>query len=85
MTFRGLTTEAGGTWLLSLKRYDYQGVDSQPMRWPVRETLVLTAIDGNAPDITVEIESLQYTYEPGIEGPVVAYPARGDGNSGPAA
>ena len=85
VTFPGLTPEAGGTWLLSLNRHDYRGVDSQPMRWPVRETLVLTAIDGNAPDITVEIESLQYTYEPGVEGPIVAYPARGSGDSGPEA
>ena len=83
LTFWGLTAEAGGTWLLSLYRYDYQGVDSQPMRWPVRKTLVLKAIDGDAPDITVEIESLQYTYEPDVEGPIVAYPARGD--RGPAA
>ena len=80
--FPGLAPEAGGTWLLSLTRHDYQGVDSHPMRWPVRETFVLKAIDGDAPDVTVEIESLQYTYEPGIEGPLVAYPARGDGNSG---
>ena len=79
MTFRELTPEAGQTWLLSLNRHDYRGVDSQPMRWPVRETLVLKAMDGDAPDVTVEIESLQYTYEAGIEGPFVAYPARGDG------
>ena len=85
VTFPGLTPEAGGTWLLSLNRHDYRGVDSQPMRWPVRETLVLTAIDSNAPDITVEIESLQYTYEPGVEGPFVAYPTRGDGDGVPEA
>ena len=85
VTFPGLTPEAGGIWLLSLNRDDYRGVDSQPMRWPVRETLVLKAINGDAPDVTVEIESLQYTYEPGVEGPVVAYPARCDGDSGPAA
>ena len=83
VSFRGRTPEAGGTWLLSLNRADYRGVDSQPLCWPVRKTLVLTAIDGDAPDITVEIESLQYTYEPGIKGPLVAYPARSDG--GPAA
>ena len=79
VTFPGLAPEAEGTWLLWLERDDYLGVDSQPMCWPVRETFVLEAIDGDAPDITVEIESLQYTYEPGIEGPLVAYPARGDG------
>ena len=85
VTFPGLAPEAGRTWLLWLNRDDYRGVDSHPMRWPVRETLVLKAIDGDAPDVTVEIESLQYTYEPGIEGPVVAYPARDNGDSGPAA
>ncbi len=79
VAFSGLAPEAGGTWLLSLNRYDYEGVDSQPLHWPVRETLVLEAIDGAAPAITVEIESLQYTHEAGIEGPLVAYAARGDG------
>ena len=74
MTFRGLTPEAGGTWLFSLSMQDYQGVDSYPMPWPIRETVPLKAIDGDAPDVMVEIESLQYTYEPGIEGPLVAYP-----------
>ena len=83
VAFSGLAREAGGTWLLSLNRYDYQGVDSQPLHWPARETFVLKAIDGDAPDITVEIESLQYTYEARIEGPLVAYPARADGESGP--
>lgn len=82
MTFRGLTPEAGGTWLLSLNRHDYPGVDSRRMRWPLRSTLVLKAIDGDAPDITVEIESLQYTHKAGIEGPLVTYPARSDGDSG---
>ena len=76
MTFPGLTPEAGGTWLLSLSMQDYRGVDSHPLLWPVRETLTLRAIDGDAPDVTVEIESLKYTYEPGIEGPLVTYPAR---------
>ena len=79
VAFSGLGPGAEGTWLVSLNRYDYQGVDAQPMQWPVRETLVLEAIDGDAPAITVEIESLQYTYEAGIEGPLVAYAARGDG------
>lgn len=74
--FSGLTPELGGTWLLSLNRHDYHGVDSQPARWPVRKTFVLKAVDGAAPDLTVEIESLQYSYEPGIKGPLVAYPAR---------
>ena len=82
VTFRGLTPEEGGTWLLSLKRYDYRGVDSRPVRWPVREELVLDAIDGECPNIKVEIESLQYTYEPGVEGPLVAYPARAEDGGG---
>ena len=85
VTFRERTPEAGEAWLLSLSRSDYQGVDSQPVRWPVRKTLVLKAIDGAAPDIKVEIESLEYTYEPGTVGPLVAYPARSDGDSGSAA
>ena len=85
VTFPGLPPEAGETWLLWLDRDDYRGVGSQPMRWPVRETLVLKAIDGDAPDVTVEIESLQYTYEAGIEGAFVAYPARGDGDGVPKA
>lgn len=82
-TFAGLMPEVGATWLLSLNPDDYRGVDSHRMRWPVRETLVLKANDGDAPDVMLEIEGLQYTYESGFEGPVVAYPARGDG--GPAA
>ena len=79
VAFPGLAPEAEGTWLLSLNRHDYQDVDARPVRWPVRETLVLEATEGDAPAITVEIESLQYTYEAGIEGPLVAYAARGDG------
>jgi hypothetical protein len=78
VTFPGLTPEEGGTWLLSLKRHDYRGVDSHPVRWPVRKTLVLQPNDGDSPEIMVEIESLQYTYEPGLEGPLVAYPARAE-------
>ena len=85
VTFPGLTPEAGGPWLLSLNRYDYRGVDSQSVRWPVQEMFVLKAIDGDSPDITVEVESLQYTYEPGFEGPFVTYPARADGDGGPTA
>ncbi len=85
VSFRGRRPEAGETWLLSLSRYDYQGVDLQPVRWPARATLVLRAIDGDAPDVKVEIESLEYTYEPGIVGPLVAYPARSDGGGGPTA
>ena len=46
---------------------------------------MLKALDGDAPDVTVEIESLQYTYEAGIEGAFVAYPARGDGALTPSA
>ena len=77
VSFPGLTPQAEGTWRLSvnlLASHKYQ--DSQPMRWPIRETLVLKALEGNAADVKVEIESLQYTYEPGIEGPLVVYPAR---------
>ena len=85
VTFRERTPEAGEIWLLSLSRSDYRGVDSQPVRWPVRKTLVLKAINGDAPDVKVELESLEYTYEPGIVGPLVAYPARSDGDSGSAA
>ena len=76
VTFRELTPDAGGNWLLSLTRGGYRGVDSRPVRWPVRETLVLKAIDGDSPDIMVEIESLQYTYKPDIATLTVAYPAR---------
>ena len=83
VTFSGLTPEAGRTWLLSLERHDYRGVDAHPMRWPVREKFVLKAVDGDDPDVIVEIESLQYALEPGIEGPVIEYPARGDGDGEP--
>jgi hypothetical protein len=82
VNFPALTPEAGGTWLLSLKRYDYQGVDSQPVRWPVRGELVLEAIDCDCPSIKVEIESIDYTYELGVEGPLVAYPARAEDGGG---
>ena len=85
VTFPELTPEAGGTWLLSLNPFDYGGVDPQPVRWPVREKLVQKAADGDSPDITVEVESLQYRYEPGFEGPFVTYPARADGDGGPTA
>ena len=77
MSFPGLTPQAEGTWRLSVNYLGsriYQ--DSQPMRWPIRETLELKALEGNATDIRVEIESIRYTYEPGIEGPLVVYPAR---------
>ena len=80
--FPELAPEVGGIWQVSLTHYDYQGVDSQPVRWPVREPLVLQATDGDVPDITVEIESLQYTYEPGVVGPLVAYVARTQGDGG---
>jgi len=83
--FRGLAPEPGGTWLLSPNRFDYRPVESHPVRWPVRETLVLKAIDDDAPDIAVEIESLQYSYETGIDGPLVGYPARGAGEGVPEA
>ena len=52
------------------------------MHWPIRETLVLKASHGDARDVTVEIESLQYTYEPNISGPFVAYPARAEDGGG---
>lgn len=84
VTFVGLKPEAGPTWRLSLSSHDYQDVESWPIRWPVREPLVLEAISGDAPDITVEIESLQYAYRAGIEGPFVTYPARADSDSGSA-
>ena len=81
VSFPGLTPEAEGTWRLSLHPWrEYQG--SQPMHWPIWETLVLKALEGNAPDIRVEIDSLQYTYEPGIEGPLVVYPARAPDTGG---
>lgn len=81
VTFPSVTPEAGGTWLLSLNRHDYGGVDSQPVSWPVRKKLVLKASDGDGPDITVEIESLQYTYEGDTVGPFVEYPARKGGGA----
>ena len=37
---------------------------------------MLEALDGEAPDVTVEVESLAYIHEPGFAGPTVAYPAR---------
>ncbi|MYH67246.1 MAG: FRG domain-containing protein [Dehalococcoidia bacterium] len=80
LAFPGVTPEATGAWLLSLNGRGYQGVELEPLNWPIQKTLVQKAIDGDAPDVTVEIESLQYTYEPGFEGPVVAYPARGEGD-----
>ena len=86
VSFPGLTPEAEGTWVFSanlLLQRNYQ--DSQPMSWPIQETVVLKAIDGNAPNLRVEIESLQYTYEPGITGPLVAYPARAAHTRGPTA
>ena len=85
VAFPELTPEAGGIWLLLLNPFDYRGVDPQRVRWPVREKLVLKAADGDSPDITVEVESLQYRYEPGFEGPFVTYPARADGDGGAAA
>ena len=81
VSFPGLTPAAGQLWLLSLERHGYRPVDSRPMRWPVRETFVLEAIEGDAPDVIVEVESLRYAIEPDVEGPVVTYPARGDGES----
>ena len=79
VAFPELTPDAGGTWRLSLQGY-YE--DSQPMNWPIRETLVLKAFHGDARDVTVEIESLQYTYEPDIGGLFVAYPARAEDGGG---
>ena len=79
VAFPELTPDAGGTWRFSLQWY-YE--DSQPMHWPIRETVVLKAFHGDAQDVTVEIESLQYTYEPDISGPFVAYPARAEDGGG---
>ena len=81
MTFVGLTPEVGATWLLSLSSHDHKGVDSRPMKWPVREAILLQATSADAPDVAVEIESLEYTYRAGIEGPLVTYPASSDGGS----
>ena len=71
MAFPELTPDVEGTWRLSLQG-SYE--DSEPMHWPIRETLVLKVFHGDARDVTVEIESLQYTYEQDISGPFVAYP-----------
>ena len=80
VAFPELTPDAGGTWQLSLQEGYYD--DSQPMHWPIRETLVLKAFHGDARDVTMEIESLQYTYEPDIIGPFVSYPARAEDGGG---
>ena len=80
VAFPELTPDAGGTWRLSLEGEPHD--PSQPMHWPIRGTLVLHAIHGDARDVTVEIESLQYTYEPDISGPFVAYPARAEDAGG---
>ena len=77
VSFPELTPETGGTWQLSLNpiaQRHYQDVEL--MGWPIRETLVMKATDGTTTGVRVEIESLQYTYEPGIMGPFVTYPAR---------
>lgn len=83
VSFPGLTPAAGQTWLLSLDRHGYRGRDSRPIRWPVQEKFPLKANDGDAQDVIVEIESLRYDIEPGIEGPIVTYPARGAGDGPP--
>ena len=80
VAFPDLTPDAGGTWRLSLQWKPHD--DSEPLHWPIRETLVLKAYHGDARDVTVEIESLQYTYEPDISGPFVAYPARAEDGGG---
>ena len=80
VAFPDLTPDAGGTWRLSLQWEPHD--DSEPLHWPIRETLVLKAYHGDARDVTVEIESLQYTYEPDISGPFVAYPARAEDGGG---
>ena len=77
VNFPELTPEAEGTWLLSLnlpaqRRYR----DVQLMGWPIREMLVVKAIDGHAPDVRVEIESLQYTCDSDGKQLFVSYPAR---------
>ena len=66
VAFPDLTPDAGGTWRLSLQWEPHD--DSEPLHWPIRETLVLKAYHGDARDVTVEIESLQYTYGPDISG-----------------
>ncbi len=82
-SFPELAPEAGGTWLLSLNlMFERRYQDVQLMGWPIRETLVLKTIDGNTTRIRVEVESLQYTYEPDIEGPLVTYPARAEDAGG---
>ncbi len=86
VSFSELTPEARGTWLLSLnllaqRRYQ----DVQLMGWPIRETLVLEATNGDARDVTVEVESLQYTYEPDSKQLFVTYPARAADAGGSAA
>ena len=43
---------------------------------------MLKVFHGDARDVTVEIESLQYTYEQDISGPFVAYPARTEDGGG---
>ncbi len=83
VSFPDLTPEAEGTWLLSLnliaqRRYQ----DEQLTGWPIRETLAPKTIDGNTTRFRVEIESLQYTYFPDIEGPLVSYPARAEDAGG---
>ncbi len=86
VSFPELTPETGGTWLLSLNPLAqrlYKDVELKG--WPIRETLVLEATDGNARDVRVEIESLQYTYEPDSKQLFVTYPARAEDAGGSAA
>ena len=85
VSFRGRRPEAGETWLLSLSRYDYQGVDLQPVRWPARATLVLRAIDGDARTSRWRSRASSTRTSRASWGPLVAYPARSDGGGGPTA
>ena len=79
VSFAGIPPRVGETWDLSVENLQgYHAVVWHPMRWPVRETVVLEAVDNTFPDLKLEIESLQYTYKAGIDGPIVAYPASGD-------
>ncbi len=80
VSFPGIEPETGQVWLLSLERHGYRGFDSCLLRWPFRKEFALKAIDGEAPDVIVEIESIRSGLEPGIEQPVVTYPARGGGD-----
>ena len=50
VAFPELTPDAGGTWRLSLHSHQGYYEDSQPIHWPIRETLGLKAFHGDARD-----------------------------------